>query len=294
MVKNEGLKISSSLCFQGDSQFCIPVFYYSVSKKNIYFPHPHKEIKLITHRNEGLEPCSPFHRLTESQTRRVLGGHLNLSTHFANGEAGPLIRPGCVKVICQLAAEQGQQLGSFPSSCLPSCSSGRNSRQSQEFIIAQRQTSSPAFAIVHNTTAETVRQRQTQSSWPKSCLLVRALIFLPPGAITYLIQRCWTVGVYEGKDRPLPGVWGSRQRSRVGSNVQCMCGQSRQSCLPLQPHGLQHARLLCPWDSAAKNTGVGCRFLLQQIVPSQGSNPHLLQLRHFRWIPYQWAAGEGR
>ena len=90
MVKNEGLKISSSLCFQGDSQFYITVFYYSVSKKNIPFPLPHKEIKLITHWNEGLESCSPFHILTESQTRRVLGGHLDLSIHFANGDAGPL------------------------------------------------------------------------------------------------------------------------------------------------------------------------------------------------------------
>ena len=31
----------------------------------------------------------------------------------------------------------------------------------------------------------------------------------------------------------------------------------------LQPHGLQPARLLCPWGSADKNTGVGCHFLLQ-------------------------------
>ena len=31
----------------------------------------------------------------------------------------------------------------------------------------------------------------------------------------------------------------------------------------LWPHGLQPARLLCPWDSPGKNTGVGCHFLLQ-------------------------------
>ena len=31
----------------------------------------------------------------------------------------------------------------------------------------------------------------------------------------------------------------------------------------MQPHGLQPTRLLCPWDSPAKNTGVGCHFLLQ-------------------------------
>ena len=42
-----------------------------------------------------------------------------------------------------------------------------------------------------------------------------------------------------------------------------------------QPHGLQPDRLLCPWDSLGKNTGVGCHFLLQGIFPTQGSNPRL-------------------
>ena len=31
----------------------------------------------------------------------------------------------------------------------------------------------------------------------------------------------------------------------------------------LQPHGLYPARLLCPWDFPAKNTGVGSLSLLQ-------------------------------
>ena len=33
----------------------------------------------------------------------------------------------------------------------------------------------------------------------------------------------------------------------------------------LRPRGLQPARLLCPWDSPSKNTGVGCHSLLQRI-----------------------------
>ena len=41
----------------------------------------------------------------------------------------------------------------------------------------------------------------------------------------------------------------------------------------LQTHGLWPTRLLCPWDSPGKNTGVGCHFLLQGIFPTQGSNP---------------------
>ena len=36
------------------------------------------------------------------------------------------------------------------------------------------------------------------------------------------------------------------------------------------------ARLLYPWDFTDKNTGVGCRFLLQGIFMTQGSNPCLL------------------
>ena len=33
----------------------------------------------------------------------------------------------------------------------------------------------------------------------------------------------------------------------------------------MQPHRRQPTRLLCPWDSPGKNTGVGCHFLLQCI-----------------------------
>ena len=39
------------------------------------------------------------------------------------------------------------------------------------------------------------------------------------------------------------------------------------------PCELQPARLLCPWDSPGKNTGVGCHSLLQGIFPTQGLNP---------------------
>ena len=43
----------------------------------------------------------------------------------------------------------------------------------------------------------------------------------------------------------------------------------------LHPYGLQANRLLCPWDSPGKNTGVGCHALLQGIFPTQGPNPDL-------------------
>ena len=49
--------------------------------------------------------------------------------------------------------------------------------------------------------------------------------------------------------------------------VLCSVGQSY---LTLQHHRLQPARLLCPWDSPGKKTGVGCRFSLEGIFPTLG------------------------
>ena len=46
----------------------------------------------------------------------------------------------------------------------------------------------------------------------------------------------------------------------------------------LQPHGLYAARLLCPWDSPGKNTGVCCHSLIQGMFPTQGWILHLLCL----------------
>jgi len=54
----------------------------------------------------------------------------------------------------------------------------------------------------------------------------------------------------------------------------------------LRPHKLQPTRPLCRWNFPAKNTGVGCHFLLQGIFLTQGWNPHLLHLLHCRWILY--------
>ena len=48
-------------------------------------------------------------------------------------------------------------------------------------------------------------------------------------------------------------------------------------------HWTVAARLLCPWDSPGKNTGVGCHALLQGIFPTRGSNP---SLPHRRRILY--------
>ena len=45
----------------------------------------------------------------------------------------------------------------------------------------------------------------------------------------------------------------------------CVCVSHSVMSDSLRPHGLWFARLLCPWNSPGKNTGVGCHLLLQGI-----------------------------
>ena len=66
-------------------------------------------------------------------------------------------------------------------------------------------------------------------------------------------------------------VWRSNLTLRACS---CLCSAVSNS---LRPHGLQPARLLCPWDSPGKNRG--CHALLQGIFPTHGSTPGLLYCR---------------
>ena len=49
----------------------------------------------------------------------------------------------------------------------------------------------------------------------------------------------------------------------MGSAATAAAAKSLQSCLTLLPHRQQPTKLRRPWDSLGKNTGVGCRFLLQ-------------------------------
>ena len=54
-------------------------------------------------------------------------------------------------------------------------------------------------------------------------------------------------------------------------------------------------RLLYPWNSPGKNTGMGCHFLLQGIFPTSGWNPALPHCRQtLYWLSHQgspsWSA----
>ena len=56
----------------------------------------------------------------------------------------------------------------------------------------------------------------------------------------------------------------------------------------LWPRGLQPSRLLCPWDSPGKSTGVGSHSLLQGIFLTQGSDLGLLHCRQiFNHLSHQ-------
>ena len=52
----------------------------------------------------------------------------------------------------------------------------------------------------------------------------------------------------------------------------------------LLPHELWPTRLLCPWNSPGKNTGMDFHFLLQKKVPTQGLNPSLLNCRQILYL----------
>ena len=57
----------------------------------------------------------------------------------------------------------------------------------------------------------------------------------------------------------------------------------------LRLHGLWPPGSSCPWDFPGKNTGMGCHFLVQGIVLTQGPN---LRLRLGWQVLYHWATWE--
>ena len=55
-----------------------------------------------------------------------------------------------------------------------------------------------------------------------------------------------------------------------------LCSVALVASNSLWRHGLQPARLLCPWNSLGKNTREGCHVLLQGGLPNPGSNLYFL------------------
>ena len=95
-----------------------------------------------------------------------------------------------------------------------------------------------------------------------------------------------TLADLRSDEHPIPGsqmavfllkphmVGREREHSGISSCVHVLVAQLCLTfCKPMD------CRLLCPWNSPGKNTGVGSHFLLQGNFLTQGSNPRLLHCR---------------
>ena len=76
--------------------------------------------------------------------------------------------------------------------------------------------------------------------------------------------------------------WENEMQIRIKSFMRASCLVVSDS---LRSHGLQPAKLVCPWNSPGKNTEVVSGSLLQGIFPDQGSNPGLLHCRRILYLP---------
>ena len=76
-------------------------------------------------------------------------------------------------------------------------------------------------------------------------------------------------------------LWEWTKTERNQTKIRCLASYQTDisKSLSCVRHGRWPARLLHPWDSPGKNTGVCCHSLLQGIFPTQGSNPGLPHCR---------------
>ena len=78
----------------------------------------------------------------------------------------------------------------------------------------------------------------------------------------------------------------------------CVCVSHSVISNSLRPLGLSPTRLLRPWNSPGKNTGVYSHSFLQGIFPTQGLNLGLLHcgkiLYHMRHQGIPWRRGQQR
>ena len=121
-----------------------------------------------------------------------------------------------------------------------------------------------------------------EQAWPGPAARPETLLLPPPQARTH------SLGEQMAK---LEGI-GPRESESESVSHSVMFDSS-------WPHELQPVRLLCPWDSPGKDTGAGCRALLQGIFPTQRLNPYLLRVLHWQacslqlWHTQFWGAEEG-
>ena len=76
----------------------------------------------------------------------------------------------------------------------------------------------------------------------------------------------WTLGVPLEGSRCVGELWGSHESCQGPFRPS---GRNRVSD-SVRPHRRQPTRLLCPWDSPGKNTGVGCNFFPSGLPSKRG------------------------
>ena len=117
-------------------------------------------------------------------------------------------------------------------------------------------------------------------TWARSCLVVQCEL-LHLGKTWAAVGRAWCL--------PRGGLLtychhatARRVMARAHFLLMSHCESVTHSVVsdPLRPHGPLPTRLLCPWDSPGKSTGVGCRALLPGVFLTPGSNPCPLQWKH--------------
>ena len=71
----------------------------------------------------------------------------------------------------------------------------------------------------------------------------------------------------------------------------CCCQVTSVVSDSVRPHGRQPTRVLCPWDSSGKNTGVSCHFLLQCMRVESGKwKVKVKSLSHVWPLETPWSA----
>ena len=96
--------------------------------------------------------------------------------------------------------------------------------------------------------------------------------------ITYRLLR-WASSGFRGCAMKIKFIWKCERCWNMITLFGCICIPT-QSCPTLfNPMDYSPPGSSCLWDSPGKNIGVGCHFLLQGIISSQGSNLRLLHCR---------------
>ena len=102
-------------------------------------------------------------------------------------------------------------------------------------------------------------------------------------AVPSITTRWRPYPIYDQTSQEMDKNFKDKSREFPTSSL-CVPAKSLQSCPTLcDPMDCSlPSRLLCPWDSPSKNTGVGCCAFLQGNLSDPGTEPQLFSLLHWQ------------